>query len=236
MIENRVLLNVTRFRQRPGECAIATASSIANYYNKNIIYSHVRRLVPHDIRGDGLYSSQQGRLLNKLGFNNVRIVTADLTMVDFSWRNMKKSTIIKKIKKLIKYYKKVKDENGAECVRDLVDWLSDEKYDNDIIIDYDFAKYIKRELNQGRPVSASVNWTSLWKFKKAGHSNDGDITGDQESHAIVIRGYDDDGVFVVDSHTQCYKGSLEKFRRGYYKLSWHKFLVNISTGDLILAC
>jgi hypothetical protein len=54
-------------------------------------------------------------------------------------------------------------------------------------------------------------------------ARDRDIKGEILEHAVVLRGYDDKGLFVVDSEEQ-----------RYYKLSWHDFLLNVSSGDLIL--
>jgi len=186
-------------------------------------------------RKKGLYTSQQGRLLNQLGFENVTIVTADLNLVDFAWANYTKKSLVRRMKKLRAHYRRIKDEDSWDYVNDMVDWLEDKEYENNIIIDYEFKKYIKRQLDRGVPVGAAVNWTSLFKFSKGDRrQKNGDITGEAEDHAIILRGYDEKGVFVVDSHHEYYRGKRAKYRRGYYKLSWEKFLVNVPAGDLIL--
>jgi hypothetical protein len=231
----RVILSVKRWRQHECECAIAAASSIAHFYDPSISYKQVRKLVAPSKRSQGLYSSQQGRLLNKIGFNSVWIVTADLSMIDFSWRNMTKSKLIEKLKRKRAWYGQSRDKGGKRYVDDMIKWLEDNQYDNQLVIDDNFAKFIRKELNKGRPVGAAFNWTSLFKFKKGcdDESKDGDIRGSENHHAVVIRGYDTHGVFVVDSHTG-YSNRLRKYKRGFYKLSWDRFLVNIPGGDLIL--
>lgn len=227
------MLNVKRFKQSTAECAIAATSSLANFFDSSVDYEDVREMLKASKRKQGLYTSQQGRLLNRLGFESVTIVTADLNLIDFSWANYTKKSLVRRMKKLRAYYRRTKDESW-ECVNDMVEWLEDEEFDNNIIIDYEFKKYIKRQLDRGVPVGAAINWTSLFKFSKGNRRQNGDIKGVPEYHAIVLRGYDKNGVFVVDSHHQYYRGKWAKYRRGYYKLLWEKFLVNIPAGDLIL--
>lgn len=232
---NRVLLPVKRFKQQPSECGIAAASTLAHFYDKNVDYEEVREMIPKRRRKKGLFTSQQARLLNQLGFESVTIVTADLNLIDFTWANYTKKSIIRRMKKLRAYYRRLQDEESREYVDDMIKWLEDEDYDNNLVIDYEFKKYICKQLDRGAPVGAAVNWTSLFKFRKGKRlQKDGDIKGNGEDHAIVLRGYDDKGVFVVDSHYQYYTGKLSKYKRGYYKLLWDKFLVNIPAGDLIL--
>ena len=230
---DRVLLNVKRFSQRVSECGIATVASLANFFDPAVEYEDVRLLVPYKERHQGLYTSEQARLLNRLGFENVAIVTADLNLVDFSWENLSRNGVIRRMKKLRAHYKRKDDYESADYVNDMIEWLEDPECDNNIIIDYEFKKHIQRQLKKGVPVGAAVNWTSLFKFKKGTRKN-GDITGDTEDHAFVLRGYDAKGVFVVDSHSHYYTGKRKKYKNGYYKLAWDKFLVNIPGGDLIL--
>jgi len=233
---DRVLLNVKRFKQQPSECALAVTASLARFFDENVDYESVRSMMKPSKRKKGLYTSQQGRLLNRLGFSKISIVTADLNLVDFGWTKYTKKSLIRRMKKLRAYYRRTKEHYLWEYVNDMVDWLEDPECDNNIIIDYDFKKYIKRQLDRGVPVGAAVSWTSLFKFSKGtgDRRRNGDIKGNPEDHAIVLRGYDAKGVFVVDSHHQYYKGRWAKYHRGYYKLPWEKFLVNIPGGDLIL--
>jgi len=233
MEKKRVLLPVKRFKQKPAECAIAATAAIANFYDREVTYNGIRHLAPARVR-DGLWSSQQGRLLNKLGYSKVTVVTADLSMVDYSWVDLSKEELIGKLKKLRAHYGRKRDTYSKKWVNDMIEWLLDEICDNQLKISQDFPQYIKRYLNNGRPVGASFNWTSLHKFKKEAKKPTGDIGGDIEEHAVVIRGYDEKGVFIVDSHCQYYKGKRARFKNGYYKVTWEKFLVNAPYGDLIL--
>ncbi len=230
---NRVLLSVKRFKQKPSECSIAAASSLAHFYDSEVDYKEVRKLIPARIRKKGLYSSQQARILNKLGFDKVTIVTADLNLIDFSWARYTKKSVIRRMKKLRAYYRRIQED--WQYVDDMIQWLEDKDCDNNLVIDYEFKKYIKRHLDRGLPVGASINWTALFRFTKGERRmKDRDIKGESVDHSIVLRGYDDKGVFVVDSHQECYRGTRAKFKSGYYKLPWDKFLVNIPSGDLLL--
>lgn len=231
---DRILLPVKRFKQQPSECAVAAASSLAHFFDPEVDYEQVRSLLPARVRRKGLHTSQQARLLNSLGFTSVTIVTADLNLVDFSWAGLSKRQIVVRMKKLRAYYGRMRDRDSWVCVDDMIKWLEDERYDNNIIIDYAFKKYITRQLDRGVPVGAAVDWTTLFKFSKWAHRQRDDIRGEREVHAVVLRGYDDNGVFVVDSHYKYYRGKRAKYKKGYYKLPWDKFLVNIPSGDLIL--
>lgn len=234
MQKERVLLNVKRFKQLPSECAIASAASIANYYDDLVCYRDVRGMLSEKEKRGGLWTSQQAKLLNDLGFTDVTIITAERDVIDFTWSKLSKDKLIVRLRKKAAYCGRIRDTYERDRIKHLADWLADEEYNNRLIIDWDFAKHIRRNLDAGRPVGAAIAWTTYWrKSKSLGKIND-DIRGDPEDHAIVLRGYDSAGVFVVDSHTQFYNGRLKKYKNGYYKIPWEKFLVNIPEGDLII--
>jgi len=230
-MSKRVLLNLKRYRQRPSECAIAAASTLAHYYDKTVTYNQARKLIAPSQRGQGLWTSQQARLLNMLGFGKVSIVTADLSLVDYSWKGLSKQKLVRNLQKLQAYYVKKEAKLSAQWVEDLIVWLDDPMCDNRIIISQNFPYYIRRDLGHKRPVGASFNWTSLHKFSQL-KSNGG--LGEPEEHCVVIRGYDTSGIFVVDSHYAYYRGKRANMRKGYYKITWEKFLVNAPYGDLVL--
>lgn len=231
---HRILLPVKRFKQFPSECSIASTTSLANYFDESVNYSEVRKLIPKNLRKEGFYSSEQGRLLNQLGFTAVTIVTADLDLIDYSWAHLQKPSLIKRMKKLRVHYGKAQKPALYDYVHDMIKWLEDERYDNNLVIDNNFKKYIKRQLKKNVPVGAAINWTSVFKFKKSGTLKDSDIKGEEEHHSIVLRGCDTEGVFVVDSHHRHYTGKRAKYHGGYYKMSWENYLVNTPGGDLIL--
>lgn len=218
----------------PGECSIAAAASLANFFDSDITYNKVRKMVPKRLRKAGLETAQEARLLNQLGFEAITIVTADLNLIDFGWAKYTKKSIVRRMKMLRAHYRRTKDKILVEYVDDMIIWLEDDRYDNNIVIDYEFKKHIRKQLARGVPVGAAINWTSLFKFSKGDRRQNGDINGEPEDHAIVLRGCDDKGVFVVDSHHKCYTGKRAKYKNGYYKLPWDIFLVNIPSGDLIL--
>lgn len=232
---NRVLLPVKRWRQKPSECAVASVASVANFYDPTLTYTLIRKLAPAKVAKFGLYTSEQGRLLNQLNFTKVTIVTADLNFVDFSWQHLSKPALIAKLKSRKEYFKRT-NTGDVFYLEDMIKWLQDKECDNQLVIDRDYPKHIRRSLNFGRPVCASFNWTSAFRHAKAPVRSNGagDISGEAEEHAVVLRGYDKDGVYVVDSHHRLYRGRLKKYHNGYYKMSWSSFLMNSSYGDLIL--
>jgi len=117
--------------------------------------------------------------------------------------------LIRKLKKLRAHYGRCREPYYKKFVNEAIKWLEDKDNDNNVIIDNDLPFYIKREINEGRPVGACFNWTSIFKFTKSparrGLTN-GEFGGNVDTHAVVIRGYDDKGIFVVDSHHEKYKG------------------------------
>lgn len=226
IMQKRVLLQVERFKQYKNECGIASVSSLANYFDPDIDYKNVRKFISPRFRRNGTNTSQEARLLNTLGFSSVRIVTADQSLIDFSWRNLTKSTLIKKLEAKKTYYSRIKDRCQKIFVGDMIRWLQSE-FDNELIIDWNFPKYIRKQLNAGRPVGTCINWTTMFRSAKTrSRGKRGDISGEVEDHAIVLRGYDSKGVFVVDSNDN-------ESATGYYKLSWETLLINIPDGDLI---
>lgn len=237
MSSNRVLLKVKRYKQRPSECASAAVATLANFYKPEIDYKQVRKLTHEmfpDSTGSGLFTAEQTQLLNRLGFTDITIVTADLKVVDFAWRNLSTEKLLDKLKRFRNYHRRhqLTDASNYESYlvsASIVKWLQAPGNNNQLIIDYEFPKYIRKCLDAGRPVGAAFNWTSLFKKGKGN-----DIWGSPEIHAIVIRGYDEKNIYIVDSHHQFYKGRLKKYASGFYKLSWENFLVNVPAGDLIL--
>ena len=231
MIKNRVLLHVQRYKCKgANECTIAAATSLASFYDESLTYAKVRKHIPPRQRLQGLWTSQWARLLNKLGFGKVTIVTADLDYMDFGWAKLPQEALVDKLKKMRTYYGRAREQGLKRFVQDIIKWLETEDCDNQLRIDQDFPKWIKLYLDNGRPVGATFNQTSLHKLSKYRKGGEDDIRGETEDHAVVIRGYDDNGIFVVDSDTYKWK----KYRNGYYKIPWHRFLVNAPIGDLIL--
>lgn len=229
-MSNRVLLKLKRFEQYKNECAVASASSLACYYDSSLDYEYARTLLPYKTRLKGLGLTQQARLLNKLGFNSVTVMSADKTLFDLKWRKLPKDELIQKLKtRKNQLQKKRGYKDQVKLANDLISWYEDPNYDNNIIIDWNFPKYIKNNIDKDRPVLAGVNWKSIRKTLDPTASVYGDDNDTfQGDHSVIVRGYDDDGVFIVDSGERY--GKL----KGRYKLSWSLFLVSaVPGGDLI---
>jgi hypothetical protein len=60
------------------------------------------------------------------------------------------------------------------------------------------------------------------------------INGDYMEHAVAANGYDDNGVWIVDSHHEFYKYKRKKYRKGFYKISWENLMSCMMQGDVII--
>lgn len=232
--ERTIVKGLKRFRQKTAECAIASSATLISFVDKSVDYEQVSDLISHSEKKNGLETSQQCTLLNMLGNKSITVVSADQDLVDFSWSKLSKKGLIRKLKAKRAYYGHARDRDCYNVVNRLVKWLEDKDCDNNIIIDNDWRKYITNAIKNGRPVGAAFNWNNLHKFSKGTRGDRGDIVGDRQLHAVVIRGCDSKGVFVIDSHWQSYfpVGRMAHCRNGYYKLPWDDVLIN--TIDLIL--
>jgi hypothetical protein len=230
MCESGKVLKVRRYLQKPGECSIAAAASVANFYDSRIDYAMASRLAAND--GDGMYTPDIGRLLNRLGFTEVTIVSADLKQIDFKWKNFNKARLIEQFK----LEKKCgKDIGVKELAGAYAKFLSDRDNENNLLIDFRFGDYIRESIRHGAPVLASYNWNMYFELPKWNIYGEVDpIRGDFEEHQVAIYGCDSKGVNVVDSHYEMYRGRLNKYRTGRYKMSWEQLMTVMGYGDLII--
>lgn len=228
-------LKVNRFQQDPCCCAVAACASIINYYNTNINYTKVKEIaekkVAKTVSTEGLTSGETCSLLNILGFNKVVLISSDINLFDYQWVKYKKKRMINTLKEAVQ---KKKNRYNKATLRDVYKWYKKTEYDNQIIIDYDFGKYIRQQLNKGKPVLLSFNWTIFFKYEKSGKYSVDPINGEYEEHAVVSNGYDKKGVWIIDSHHQYYKYRRKKYRKGFYKISWENLMTVIGMGDVIL--
>ena len=75
----------------------------------------------------------------------------------------------------------------------------------------------------------------FFRFPKEDEKENIDIiNGKSQEHVVVANGYDDKGVWVVDSHHKYYKYKRKKYRRGFYKISWENLMTIIGEGDIIV--
>lgn len=228
-------LKVNRFKQDPKQCSIAASTSVANYYNKNVSYELVRDVVQKEVLRDiseGLYSGHIGSLLNHLGFKKVKIVTCDLDLVDFTWN---KFSHRKKVAAMNAMLRTHLDEDIRYNLSALRNFVANKNFKNTVVVDHHFGEQIRTALDAKSPILVSYNWTMLWGFPKTDEYNVADyIRGGQDYHSVCLRGYNDKGVFVVDSHWEFYKRKLKKYRNGFYTIPWEELLTVIGTGDLVI--
>ena len=170
-------------------------------------------------------------LLNLLGFQNVSLVTSDFSCIDYSWCDYGKRKMKEVLEQSI-YTKKEKEERAL--TKNLYKWYTLQGYNNSIKIDYNFGRYIRKQLNKRKPLILSFNWTMFFKFAKEGEVGPDPINGESEEHAVVANGYDKNGVWVVDSHHNYYTYNRKKYRRGFYKISWENLFTIMGEGDVII--
>jgi len=108
-------------------------------------------------------------------------------------------------------------------------------YNNQVIIDYRFGNYIREYIDAGLPIVLSFNWTIYFEFRKENSQGIPSSAGCSQEHAVAVRGYNQRGVHVVDSHYQFYKGrKRKKYRNGMYLITWEQLMTCMGCGDLIL--
>ena len=228
-------LKVTHYLQDPSYCAVASCASVANYYNSKINYEDTKELtikkISKKVGEEGIESPQIGMLLNQLGFYKVTYITSYLNLVDYKWQNFGRKRMIKAMERSV-IAKKEKEEKTMTKMA--IKWLENYDYDNQLIISYNFGKYIRQHLNRKKPVVLSFNWTMFQKFAKEGKNGQDPYNGEEEEHAVVVNGYDNKGVWIVDSHHQYYKYKRKKYRRGFYKISWENLMTCMGQGDVFL--
>lgn len=228
-------IKVTHFLQDPSCCAVAAAAVLANFYNPDMDYEDVKKIayrkVSKKIVDEGIDSFQICILLNYLGFQSVTLVTSDFSCIDYTWSQYGKRKMKKVLKESIS---SKKDKEEKELAKNLYKWYILKGFNNNIKIDYNFGKYIRKQLNRKKPVMLSFNWTMFFKFAKESDIGADPFNGDYEEHVVVVNGYDKNGVWVVDSHHQSYTYKRKKYRNGFYKISWENLMTIMGQGDVII--
>ena len=229
-------LKMTHYLQDPAHCSVAVAACVANYYNSEINYEIVKKIayskVYKKIAEEGLNSGEICLLLNKIGFHKVSLISSYFSVFDYSWEKYRKRKLLKEMEEAIK---KKKDESEKLDLKSIYKWYKQKGYNNKIIIDYNFGKYIRKYLNKRKPVIISFNWSMFFKFPKEDERENIDIiNGKSSEHVVVVNGCDEKGVWIVDSHHKYYKYKRKKYRRGFYKISWENLMTIIGEGDVIV--
>jgi hypothetical protein len=227
-------LSLSRFLQKPGGCAIASAASVTNYVNPEVSLKYATKIakeyVTHDVK-DGLWTGQIVRLLNHLGWKKVTVVCSDLHYLDYAWSRLSQKNLVKQLERL---KCNSTGDNRAIC-SDLIKMLTTEYGHNKLIVDYLFPKYIKEQLSQKAPLLLSFNWTMFFKSPKFHKNRPDPIKGDFDLHCVICSGYTKTGVYVIDSHHKHYKYSLKRFQSGRYHIRWEQIMACMGmNGDLII--
>ena len=230
-------IKIKRFIQEPSHCVIAAISTVVNFYNPEIDYKFVKTIALKEVVDDtsfGCDSGEMGLLLNCVGFNDVKLVTSNVYIFDYKWARLKRKALVERLKeskgKINKEYRSTSNS--------LYKWLKRYEYNNEVIVDYNFGKYIRNFLDRQKPVIVSFNWNMFFKYPKFREKYtsqiEDPIKGEIDEHAVVVYGYNKRGVYVCDSHHDYYKYKLKKYRKGFYFISWENLMSIIGMGDVFL--
>ena len=220
-------LKVNQYTQEPAHCSIAAVASIANFYNKDIDYDIAKQIaysMTHTKKSedfDGLTTGEIGMLFNMLGFRHVIIYSSDIDYLDYKLVNKSKKYIIEYLRKK-SCLTKADDISNSKAT---AQFLSS-KYNNKIVIDYNFGDFIRTSIDNKQPILISFNWTMFFKFPNE--------DGDYLHHAVVCDGYNKTGARIVDSHHEYYKYKLKRYKKGKYTIGWENLMSIIGFGDLVL--
>lgn len=231
----KIQLDVTRFLQRPSHCSIAASASLANYYNPSIDYELALKVCKEQTfkPDDGLLTPHIGILLNALGFKKVTIISADINILDFAWKKLSKKDLFETMIEAGNC--KRQDHVYKEQIRAYLQFMAVPRYNNKLVIDHHFGKHIREAISQKKPILISFNWNLFFEYGKWNKKGKIDpILGDSEEHAVVVSGFDDKGVHIVDSHNQMYFGRLAKYKNGRYTIDWETLHTVMGKGDIII--
>lgn len=229
---DRVLLtNMRRFLQQPGCCAFAAIAEVGNYYDRRIDYDYICSLKQPD--GEGLYTSDIAILLNQIGFTNVKVISADVSLLDSAWRSYSRNKLVESFKKMSRA--RSLHEGYRLSAKGFSQFLADTENHNSLEIDFHLGDRIREALDDGKPVLASFNWNLFFGIPKSNDKDEIDpIKGESENHQIVIYGYDEKGVNILDSHHEFYKRKLKKYGNGRYKIGWEVLMTVMGAGEIII--
>lgn len=229
-------LPVTRYIQDGINCGVAACAAVGNYYNENINLKSAHKVaneISIELDQDGIFSGEMLQLLNKMGFQKVKMISCDMGYLDFSWVNEPRQDVIEKLKQLSEKEDKCYG-HYAKASESLANALGFKG--NSLIIDRDFKKHIVKHVNLGRPVVISFNFQIMHKEQKwdANYIYD-DVNGVSEEHAVVCNGVTKTKLGIVDSlNKENYPEHLKRLESGIYNVQWEAFLTSMGWGDVII--
>ena len=230
------ILKINRFVQDPSYCAVASSACLANFFNKDIDYEKTKEIVhsiykKETIREEGMDTGQICTLLNALGFQKVTVITSNLHIFDYTWENYSRNKMIRTLKTASRKL----DAGYRESALLFHNWLKNKDYDNKIILDYDFSKYIQESIEGGTPAYVTFNWTMHFKYHKENEKGRKDeFKGNFTEHATIAYGIDNKNVHICDSHKNFYVKKLKRYSKGMYTVPWTQFMSIMGFGDVIL--
>jgi len=188
---NKKNLNIPQLSQETAfSCLPACLQQVFGYYH--IVVSQEEMLNELKKPERGMSIPKAGLFLKKYGFKPL-IITNNIQIFDPAWFRLSNVALIKNIKKRRQFL----DKYNQSLIDDYVKYLKMGGQINFETISLElFVKYLSKNI----PIVAELASTFLYKKSKSTKPGrfDGSIKGDIDGHCVVIAGFNDDKIKVVD--------------------------------------
>lgn len=222
-----VILDVPKFKQKigksSGSCGPSSIKQVLYYYGIEKSLKEIMKGMRLFDKGGTSADGSIGDYLLKQGFK-VKIYTFDTRFFDPSWFKLGKKELLKKFRKCATVFRGFK----KYTYQGFIDFLNDGGKIEFKPVSLDI---IKKHLKSGRPLLAGVDDSLLYGVKRSRKTfYDDDIKGKSWEHEVVLAGYKEDKLFVVDP------ADTNPFSRdGRYFLNADGLLANIhSKGGYVI--
>lgn len=185
-------------------CSPTALSMLLDYYGKYFSVDDISRKVPQvkNEKGEnfGTINQQMATWCLSLGFD-VALYTADIQVIDQSWRDLSKKEVIKRLearKTGLKVPSLGELWNDAYC-QSYIDFL---EADGDLSIVPFITSQLLYDLIENGPILPLVCFNTLYGTGRTSNygekeSTPDDINGKAWNHSIVIYGNDEEGNFQI---------------------------------------
>ena len=217
-------LNIKIKEQKPNECLPACLQAIFEYYQIKISEEEIIEKISKNSFKLYDWDFQAGKLIIEKGLKAE--IYSNVTLIfDPSWYNISRKTLIKKVKKLIIFFKK-RNENfekdpmkwgnffcpskwmAQQLVKEAETLLVFLKSGGTINFSPISKELIIKLIDLKTPVITHHNPTLLHRMKRRYNNQSDDIKGNTWGHAIIISGYTNDEFIINDPAGLTYEGSL----------------------------
>lgn len=217
-------LNIKIKEQKPNECLPACLAAVFEYYKIKISEDEIIEKISKDSFKVYDWDYLAGKLAIEKGLK-AEIYSNVTTIFDPSWYNISSKALIKKVEKLIIFFK----ERNKNYMKDPMKWGSFfcpskwmarelEREVETLLVFLEAGgtinfnsislKLIEKMIDLKIPVITHHNPTLLHRMKRRYNNRPDDIKGNTWGHVIIISGYTKNEFIVSDSGGLFYRGSL----------------------------